>query len=146
LEESDKRNHIDRRTQPTSPLSRYALRGRRRAFRRKIDRQQGGYVDRYNAGLFFVVVLIMGLNIFDSLYTMMILDNGGEEVNPIVGSVIEYYGDKFWIWKFLTTSFCLVMLCLHSQFRRLKAFYITIAIGFIYIMVLLYQIRLILWQ
>jgi hypothetical protein len=144
LEGPNRRNLTDRRKEATSALSRYTLRGRRGAFRRRSDRQQGGYVDRYKAGLFFTLILIVGLNIFDSVFTMMILDSGGEEVNPVVFSVIGVYGYKFWIWKFLITSFCLIMLCLHSQFKRYKAAYITTAISFIYFIVLIYQILLIL--
>jgi hypothetical protein len=127
-------------------LSRYIFFGRRKAFRRGIDRQKGGYVDRYSTGMFIVLIIIIVSNVFDSLLTMAILNRGGEEVNPIVSWAIEAYGNKFWIWKFLITSFCLTLLCLHSQIGRFKAFHATIAISFIYVIVLLYQIHMILWQ
>jgi hypothetical protein len=74
---------------------------------------------------------------------MVILNKGGEEVNPIVRSVIELYGDRFWIWKFLITSSCLVLICLHCQFRQLRAIKIAIALSVIYMVVLLYQMHLI---
>src|SRR5512147_3132035 len=100
----ERRNFHDRRRQPTPIFSRYTLRGRRRMLRRKEDQEKGGYVDRYGARLFFFLILIVGLNILDSFFTMIILDCGGSEVNPIVRSAIEVYGDDFWVWKFLIVS------------------------------------------
>jgi hypothetical protein len=131
----------DRRKQPTPGLSRYNFLGRRKKFRRKPDQERGGYTDRYSGGLFFILILIVGLNILDSLFTMIILDQGGWEVNPIVRSVIELYGDGFWVWKLVIISISLVLLCLHSNFGRVRSL-IKVA-GFIYIAVVLYQIFLI---
>ena len=143
MEQFDNRVLTDRRNQPTPALSRYTLWGRRGSFRRVNEGQQGGYVDRYNPRLFFALVLIAVLSVSDSLITMAILNKGGEEVNPIVRSAIEVYGDGFWIWKFVITSACLVLLCLHSQFRRVRAIHIAIVLSIIYLIVVLYEIQLI---
>lgn len=131
----------DRRQRPTPVLSRFILRGRRRSFRRKEDQERGGYVDRYDSGLLFPIVLIAGLNILDALLTMMILEDGGLEMNPIVHSVIQIYGDRFWIWKFAMVSVSLILLCLHNKFR----FAIPAMLGAsaIYVTVVLFQIFLI---
>jgi hypothetical protein len=141
LENLDKRNLKDRRKQPTPGLSRYSLLGQRGVFRRKVEQQRGGYVDRYNPGLFFILLLIVGLNVLDALCTMMILDQGGWEVNPIIRSIIELYGDWFWVWKFAIVSTSLFLLCIHSKFRRVKT--IIVAAGSVYAGILLYQIFLI---
>jgi hypothetical protein len=146
LEEIESRIINDRRRQPTPALSWHTLWGRRTSFRRKEEQGQGGYVDRYNAGLLFALVLITVLNLFDFVLTMTILNDGGEELNPLVRHAIEVFGNKFWIWKFLITSFCLVTLCLHSQFRRLKVVHAIASISFIYAIVLLYQVCLIFWR
>lgn len=87
----------DRRKKPTPILSRYTFWGRRKDFRRKSDKERGGYVDRYSPGILFFMTLIVGLNILDAIFTTMILDLGGYELNPIVRSVIFLYGDKFWL-------------------------------------------------
>jgi len=47
LEESDRRILKDRRKKPTPVFSRYIFLGRRRVFRRKADRDKGGYLDHY---------------------------------------------------------------------------------------------------
>ena len=144
MEEDDKRILKDRRKHPTLGLSLYTFLGRRRKFRRKTDQERGGYTDHYSAGLFFVLILIVGLNILDSLFTMIILDHGGCEVNPIVRCVIELYGDRFCVWKFFLVSFSLIFICLHSNFGRVRALINCVAL--IYIAVVLYQMFLITYQ
>ncbi len=144
LEETNRRILKDRRKQPTSGLSRYTFFGQRKGFRRNTDQQRGGYVDRYSARLLFVLTLIVGLNILDALFTMMIIDLRGVEINPIVLSVMDLYGDKFWIWKFGLVSFSLVLLCLHSRFRRVKP--LVVSVCFVYLFVVLYQMFLVIHQ
>lgn len=136
----DRRILKDRRRRPTPLISRYTLVGRRQGFRREEDRKRGGYVDRYTPTALFLIILIAGLNILDIFFTMIILDQGGLEVNPIVNSAIFIFGDNFWIWKFGIVSFSLTLLCLHSKFR-LGRYFILLAI-LIYLGVMIYQIHL----
>ena len=72
---------------------------------------------------------------------MKILDMGGWEANPIVRVLMYHYGGKFWVWKFAIVSLSLIFFCLHSQFRRAKAFIISISL--IYLTLVVYQIFLI---
>lgn len=140
LEERNQRTAGDRRKQPTPPLSQHTFLGRRKNLRRKSDREKGGYVDRYSSALFALLVLIVGLNILDALFTMIILDLKGWEANPIVRSVIQLHGEKFWIWKFALVSFCLVLLCLHSKFKLVRG--MIIFLSSVYLIVVLYQLFL----
>ncbi|MGC8810125.1 MAG: DUF5658 family protein [bacterium] len=139
--ESERRVLKDRRKKPTPILSRYTFWGRRKELRRKTDQERGGYVDRYSPGILFFMTLIIGLNILDAIFTTMILDLGGYELNPIVRSVIFLYGDNFWLWKFGVVSASLILLCLHSKFRMVKP--IIFGITLIYIAVISYQLQLI---
>ena len=141
-EDFDKRIEKDRRRQPTPGLSRYTFFGRRRTSRRKSDQLKGGYIDRYSSTLFFFLITIIGLNVLDALFTMMILDLKGWEANPVVNSVITLYGTKFWIWKFFIVSVSLALLCLHSRFKWVKE--IIVVISCLYIMVVAYQVFLLL--
>lgn len=140
MKDFDTRILNDRRKHPTHGLSRFALWGRRGSFRRKEERGRGGYVDRYGPGLLFLLVLILGLNVLDALLTMMILEEGGWEMNPVVRSVIQLYGDRFWIWKFLTVSVPIILLCLHSKFRLVMP--VLLGISVIYVTVILFQVLL----
>jgi len=142
MEENFDKRIKDRRKQPTPGLSRYTLFGRRRTSRRKSDQLKGGYIDRYSSTLFFFLITIVGLNVLDALFTMMILDLKGWEANPVVQSVINLYGTKFWVWKFFIVSLSLALLCLHSRFRWVKE--IIVVISCLYIMVVAYQVFLLL--
>ncbi len=131
----------DRRKQPTLAFSKYTLFGHRSSFRRETDKQRGGYVDRYSPRLFFILILILGLNILDAFLTMIILAHSGWEINPLVRSAIEVYGDKFWIWKYAIVSGALIFLCLHSNFRQTKS--LLLGVCSVYIAVVVYQVFLI---
>ena len=143
MKKSDRRILKDRRRHPTYGLSRFILRGRRSGFRRNEDQGTGGYVDRYGPGLLFLLVLILGLNVLDAFLTMMILENGGEEANPVVRSAMQFYGDRFWIWKFLLVSIPLILLCLHRKFPLVMP--VLLGISAIYTAVILYQVLLIVY-
>ena len=136
------RNHSDRRLKPTPMLSRYTFfRGRRSSFRRREDRLRGGYVDRYGHRLFTVLLWIVVLNIFDALFTHMILDCGGTELNPVADWAITAFGNHFIVWKLAVIGCSLLLLCLHSKFRIAKA---AIAMAVIlYSGVVFYQVVLI---
>ncbi len=118
---------VERRVKPTARLSWYTFFGRRKD-------------DRYSAPLFFLLVSITGLNILDSLFTMMILDQGGWEANPFVRMVMETHGDNFWFWKFAMVSLCLLLLCLHSRYRLVKKGMVFLTS--VYLAVVGYQIYL----
>jgi len=137
----ERRKIEDRRKEPTPSWRFYTFFGRRRRLRRKPDQEKGGYSDRYSPVLFFFIVLILALNILDSLFTMILLDLGGREFNPIVRSIIALHGDQFWIYKFLMVSGSLVLLCLHRGFKLFRG--IIIVISSIYLIIVLYQIFLI---
>ena len=124
MREWDRRIFEDRRKQPTPALSGFTVRGQRRGFRRKGEEERGGYIDRYGPGLFFLIVLIVGFNVLDAWLTMIVLENGGWETNPVVRSVIQLYGHRFWIWKFAIVSVPLILLCLHSKFRLADTCYL----------------------
>jgi len=90
------------------------------------------------------VVLIVGLNVLDALFTTMILELEGLELNPVVRAVITSHGDNFWIWKFFLVSACSIILCLHSKFRLIKTALLGICV--ILIAVVVYQITLLVYQ
>ena len=139
----EKRILKDRRNQPTQGLSKFVLSGRRGNFRRKEEQQRGGYVDRYSPGLLSLLVLILVLNVLDACLTMIILDNGGWEINPVVRSVIQLYGDRFWVWKFITVSIPLILLCLHSKFRLIMP--VLFGISAVYLSVVIFQVFLVIF-
>jgi hypothetical protein len=94
----------------------------------------------YNPVLLIPLILVLGLNVLDSLFTIMVLDFGGYEINPVTRSVITLYGDGFWIWKFVIVSVSLVLLCLHSQLKMVKV--ALLSISTLYTVTVCYQVML----
>ena len=92
----------------------------------------------YSPKLFFVPVIILGLNILDLIFTLIILDH---EFTPVASSVIDVYGDRFWVWKYGIVSACLLLLCLHSKFKRVET--LILVTGSFYVGVVLYQLFLV---
>jgi hypothetical protein len=131
----------ERRKGPTPGMSKYCLFGRRKGFTSDTHGGKGGYVDRYSQKLFIVLVGILVLNVLDVILTMVILDHQGVELNPLVRSAIEIYGNSFWVWKYGIVSVCLVLLCLHINFKGVKT--IVLATFTLYVAVVIYQIFLI---
>jgi hypothetical protein len=94
----------------------------------------------YSPDLLIALTLILGLNVLDAMFTMIILDQGGREVNPLVQLAMDAWGDRFWIWKFIVVSSNIVLLCLCSHLKYVKAS--IFGICFIYAAVVMYQILL----
>lgn len=95
---------------------------------------------RYRADLLIAMTLISGLNILDYFFTMVILDEGGKEINPIVQSAMDAWGDHFWVWKFALVSVTLVLLCLRSNSKYIKA--TIFGVTSLYIAIIFYQISI----
>jgi len=107
----------------------------------RIDQQKNAHSNLYGPAMLFLLILVGGLNILDSLFTMMVLDSGGHGINPVVRSVMALYGDGFWVWKFFIVSASSVILCFYSNFRLVK--FTILGISAIYVSTVLYQIFLI---
>ena len=117
MRELDLQTVKDRRKKPTPAISRFTLWGRRKTFRRKEDQERGGYVDQYSSGLFLLSILLMGASIFDALFTMIILNFGGWEVNRIVDLV------TLMLWRQMLIGDIFSRLCLFNS--TVSAHYIS---------------------
>ncbi len=143
MREFEKRIHADRREHSTCCLSRYTFSGRRKMLRREVDQKKGGYVDCYDLKLFFLLILISVLNTFDSVFTSIVLDHGGLELNPIIHASYRLWGDSVWTWKILAMPCLLLFLYLHSKFKRIEIG--IVGVSHLYAAVALYQAFLYLW-
>ena len=82
------RNIEDRRIKATRPLSRYSLVGRREKNRR-LGEDKNYYVDRYEPKYLVLVISILLLCLMDALLTLVLLNHGGVELNPVMAVLIE---------------------------------------------------------
>jgi hypothetical protein len=95
---------------------------------------------QYPPDLLIAMTLIVGLNVIDAFFTMIILEQGGREANPVVQLAMDAWGDHFWIWKFVMVSSNIVLLCLCSHLKYVKA--MIFGVCCLYTAVVMYQLVL----
>ena len=106
----------DRRRRPTNPVSRYALIGRRRSFRRDEDRKRHIYVDRYGAGLFALLMILVILCTLDATLTIIHLPNQAlQEFNPVMKFLLGYGGSWFFSIKYIVSALSIILLCIFNN-------------------------------
>ncbi|QDV05280.1 hypothetical protein Poly30_07760 [Planctomycetes bacterium Poly30] len=108
----------DRRSRPTPMLSRYWLRGRRREAGRRAADAQHVYVDRYTRMETAVVLWLIVASIADLGLTLLHLEQGGTEANPIMDWFLTHGGTAAFIGaKLALTAVPTGFLLLHARFR-----------------------------
>lgn len=107
----------DRRARPTPRFSRYALRGGRRRRVQRAEEREGTYVDLYGTGMLAAVLWVALMNVADSFFTLVHLQAGGIELNPVAAWLLETGRFGFVFWKCVLISVSLLVLTLHKNFR-----------------------------
>ena len=116
----ERRSHADRRERATGLISRFSLFGRR-AQGRRVGERDNIYVDRYSVAEYLLVGGILILSILDMVFTLIHLNAGGTEANPVMAWTLEWGGqDGFGMVKLVTTLIGLGILLVHVRFRRVK--------------------------
>jgi len=137
--QDERRRGPDRRQRPTPVFSRFTLHGRRHAFRR--DTEGGNaYVDRYSPAMVVALVAIVALCVLDALFTLLYLQRGGSELNPIMAAAIEVGIVPFLLIKNGLTILGVLFLCLHKNFRLVKP--LILGILLLYVLLLGYHLYL----
>lgn len=106
----------DRRTQPTPRLSRYALLGGRRGSVRRAEEREGSFVDRYGFGVVLAIGWTALMNAGDSVFTLVHLQSGGIELNPVADSLLQTGRLGFVAFKALLMTAALLVLAVHKNF------------------------------
>lgn len=118
----------DRRRRPTPRLSSWSFgRGRRETIRRDAE-ADGAFVDRYGTRLFAMTMWIALMNVADSFFTLVHLQSGGSEINPIADMLLLAGRSEFVMLKSALIGVALVVLCVHKNFPLAK-FGLWIAAG-----------------
>jgi hypothetical protein len=100
----------DRRVKPTSWWSAFKPGGRRAYMRRVDEQRQPYYVDRFSWTSGFLALLLVTLSMVDAGATLLLLELGGEEINPAMRFLIEYGTGAFLIGKLVLTGFAVPVL------------------------------------
>jgi hypothetical protein len=107
----------DRRRRATPRFSRYSFVGGRRREVRRGHEAEGTYVDLYGAKLLLALLWVALMNVGDSFFTLVHLQAGGIELNPIAEQLLETGRFGFVFWKCLLIGMALFVLALHKNFR-----------------------------
>ena len=75
------------------------------------------YVDVYDTRLLLALMWIALTNVADSFFTMVHLQGGGSEANPIADLLLMTGRANFVLLKSVLVALALVILCVHKNFR-----------------------------
>lgn len=106
----------DRRQNPTPRLSRFSFSSGRRRHIRRPEELEGSYVDRYGKFVVAAILWISVMNVGDSFFTLVHLQSGGVELNPVAERLLRTGRFGFVFWKCALISLALIVLSLHKNF------------------------------
>ena len=107
----------DRRGVPTPRFSRFTLWGGRRQGPRRTQEREGSFVDVYGRRLFLLVLWIALMNVGDSFFTLVHLQAGGVELNPVARVLLTTGRWNFVFVKSILIALALIVLAVHKNFH-----------------------------
>lgn len=140
----ERREAVDRRKKPTSPISCYSFLGRRKKNRR-LNENKNYYVDRYEPRYLVLVLFILILCTADAILTLKLLQNGGIELNPFMAYLIKKDPILFLIVKLAITMANILILLIHKNFHvfgNFKLRYVIYSVFLLYSLLILYEVFL----
>lgn len=121
-------------------FSRYTFFGGRRRGGRRTGEHEGIYVDRYNPGMVVLFLAILILNILDAYFTLVYIQCGGTEANPVAQVFLDLGEIPFILVKSVAIGICLLVLIMHKTFYSLPR--VLFGICIFYCLLLVYHIVL----
>lgn len=115
----ERRRGSDRRQASWRTLLHSLYRARRQEPRRAGGPGAGEYVDVIRPRIAITSVGIMILSCADCLFTLLLLQRGGREVNPVMDILIATDTTLFVVTKTAITAACVLFIVAHRHFRFL---------------------------
>ncbi|MDX1812440.1 MAG: DUF5658 family protein, partial [Gammaproteobacteria bacterium] len=119
---------------------------RRKTIRRREDLEASVYVDVHDTGTVVLFTSVILMCVIDAIFTMFIMNHGGEEINPFMNYLIAKDVMTFFWVKFSLTSFGMLFLVSHKYFvfyRVLKGLHVIKIIFSMYFILVAYEISII---
>jgi Domain of unknown function (DUF5658) len=139
---SERRWQPDRRAQPTTFWSALRLRGRRRGFRRAGEADRA-YVDCPSPRVVVLLFIVVVASVLDALCTLLFLQRGGAEANPLMSLVLSHGEMPFVGIKMASTVIGAWFLAAHQYFPLAFGGLHVLAAG--YVGLLLIHVALLVW-
>ena len=133
----------DRRRNTKAQFRYFLVNGRREAVRREEDRNRYFFFDRYNPKMFAAITAILMLSIFDAFLTLILIERGSSELNPVMAYFLEYGPLPFIIAKYLLTSLGVIILLI---FKNVFINKINIYTHYLFTCVILAFSSVIIWE
>ena len=111
----EKRLGIDRRTNNKSRLKYLLFNGRRVNSRRVDDGGRAIIFDRYHQNLFLAITTILILSILDAVLTLVVIQRGATELNPVMAYFLEHGTLAFIVAKYVLTSIGVLILLIFKN-------------------------------
>jgi len=111
----ERRSLTDRRMQPTTFVSAIRWKGRRKDFRRAGEGYHA-YVDCLAWRIVGLTILICVSSFLDALLTLLYLEAGGSEANPLMHVALTHGTTLFVVLKLSITCVAAWFLAVHQQF------------------------------
>ena len=109
------RRGIDRRTNNKARLKYLLFNGRRERSRRDEDRGKAFIFDLYNQKLFLAITVILVLSILDAVLTLVVIQRGARELNPVMAYFLEHGTLIFIVAKYVLTSIGVLILLIFKN-------------------------------
>jgi len=111
----ENRRGIDRRTNNKARLKYLLFNGRRERSRRDEDRGKAFIFDLYNQKLFLAITAILVLSILDAVLTLVVIQRGARELNPVMAYFLEHGTLIFIVAKYVLTSIGVLILLIFKN-------------------------------
>ena len=102
---------------PTPRFSRFSINGGRRSTVQRGEESEGSYVDLYSSWVLFWVLWVALMNVGDSFFTIVHLQAGGVEVNPVAAAMLRTGRFGFVFIKAVLIGVALLVLTMHKNFQ-----------------------------
>jgi hypothetical protein len=145
-ENAERRSSPDRRVEPTAPLAALPPTGQRLRNRRAADHHRPYFVDRFSSTMFMFVLMLAIASLVDAILTILLLQAGGREINPLMDHLLGYGILPFVLGKYALTVGGLPLLLIfknHYLFgTRLRVGYLIPISVALYAILIGYQLML----
>jgi hypothetical protein len=112
---TERRQQADRRARPTSFWGALRGNGQRKGFRRAGE-AHNTYVDCPSPPVVMLLFAVLTCSILDAVLTLLFLERGGEEANPVMAFVLAYGITPFVGLKMALTGIGAWFLAAHQHF------------------------------
>jgi hypothetical protein len=117
---ADRREHVDRRRRVWWSVVYGNFNPRRRAPPRRLDQSHYHSVDWHSSHLLAVAIGILLLSVVDAFMTLILLQGGADEVNPIMALVVYRSVAVFAALKMALTSLGVVFMVYLARYRFMR--------------------------